>query len=285
MLGEEDVRRLHEAILDLHRPRTLPALRRVAPAIFKRVIPADYFIRLESGRDSLADLGGDAVLWDSPRRLSAALLRRAMECVAGHPFTEHVLRSGDLGPMRLSDYWSRERQLGSTIHREVYRHVGIGRLLSVGYVRGSRAGTVSLSRPPRARDFGERDREALRWLAPHLVLAITAAEALGSGWSGDSPALARLGLTARERLVAVWLARGRTNHEIAELLGSRPRTIEKHVEKILGKLGVENRTAVAGVILAAAGPASAPADGSVRPPSTREALGRVLRPARGPARR
>jgi len=285
MLGEEDVLRLHEAILDLHRPRDLRALRRVAPALFKRVIPADYFACLESARDSLGDLDGDAELWDSPRRCSATLLRRAMDGVAGHPFTEHVLRTGDLGPLRLSDYWSRERQLASAIHREVYRHVGIGRLMSVAYVRGTRAGTLSLSRPLRAKDFSERDREALRWLAPHLVLAVSAAEALGSRQSGNSPALVRLGLTARERVVAVWLARGHTNHEIAELLGSRPRTVEKHVEKILDKLGVENRTAAAGIILDAAGPASAPVGGSVSPPSAREALGRVLRPARRPARR
>ena len=48
--------------------------------------------------------------------------------------------------------------------------------------------------------------------------------------------------------MAAWLARGRTNGEIARILAMQPRTVEKHVERILIKLGVENRTAAAMVV-------------------------------------
>ena len=50
--------------------------------------------------------------------------------------------------------------------------------------------------------------------------------------------------------VAGWLAAGKTNPEIDIILASNVRTVEKHVEAVLKKLGVENRTAAAVLILA-----------------------------------
>jgi DNA-binding CsgD family transcriptional regulator len=58
-------------------------------------------------------------------------------------------------------------------------------------------------------------------------------------------ALPGWGLSRREVEVADWLLEGKTNSEIAIILGMSARTAEKHVEHILGKLGVENRTAAA----------------------------------------
>jgi len=57
--------------------------------------------------------------------------------------------------------------------------------------------------------------------------------------------LARNGFTPREVEVLSWVTRGKTDPEIALILGASPRTIEKHVQRILAKLGVENRTAAA----------------------------------------
>lgn len=55
----------------------------------------------------------------------------------------------------------------------------------------------------------------------------------------------KLGLTAREGEVLMWLARGKSNRDIAEILGLSPRTVNKHLETIYDKMGVENRTAAA----------------------------------------
>lgn len=55
--------------------------------------------------------------------------------------------------------------------------------------------------------------------------------------------LERLGLTAREAEVLCWLARGKSNPEIARILGIAPRTVHKHLEHVYAQLGVENRTA------------------------------------------
>jgi len=52
-------------------------------------------------------------------------------------------------------------------------------------------------------------------------------------------------LTARESEVLVWLARGKSNAEIAMILNISPRTINTHLVQIFRKLGVENRTSAA----------------------------------------
>ncbi len=52
-------------------------------------------------------------------------------------------------------------------------------------------------------------------------------------------------LTRREREVLEWVAAGKKNRDIAQILGARPRTIEKHLEHVYEKLGVEGRTAAA----------------------------------------
>ena len=61
--------------------------------------------------------------------------------------------------------------------------------------------------------------------------------------------LASLGLTARETEVLSWIAQGKTNYEIGVILNISPRTICKHVQRILNKLNVENRTAAAAIAI------------------------------------
>ncbi len=50
-------------------------------------------------------------------------------------------------------------------------------------------------------------------------------------------------LTRREHEVVRWISEGKSNRDVADLLRISPRTVEKHMENILRKLGVENRTA------------------------------------------
>jgi len=47
--------------------------------------------------------------------------------------------------------------------------------------------------------------------------------------------------------VLSWLSKGKTNRDIAQILGLSPRTVDKHLEQIYAKLGVENRTAAAAI--------------------------------------
>lgn len=53
------------------------------------------------------------------------------------------------------------------------------------------------------------------------------------------------GLTDREAEVLLWLTRGKTNRDIAEILTLSPRTVNKHLEQVFHKMGVDNRTSAA----------------------------------------
>ena len=56
-------------------------------------------------------------------------------------------------------------------------------------------------------------------------------------------------LTMREAEVLYWVAKGKTNRDIGDILGSSPATVKKHLEHIYVKLGVETRTAAASMAM------------------------------------
>jgi DNA-binding NarL/FixJ family response regulator len=70
---------------------------------------------------------------------------------------------------------------------------------------------------------------------------------LVEGEIGDDRTLLKrkLTVTEREAEVLLWIARGKSNRDIAEILDLSPRTVNKHLEQIYAKLGVENRASAA----------------------------------------
>lgn len=106
----------------------------------------------------------------------------------------------------------------------------------------------------RARDEGEAHTPAgnnTRLVARHMgqggpgesMLLLTQTQA-------DNAALQRLrnvALTPRETEVLSWLAKGKTNRDIADILGMSHRTVNKHLEHVFEKLGVETRSAAAAI--------------------------------------
>ena len=61
-------------------------------------------------------------------------------------------------------------------------------------------------------------------------------------FSSTEPLL-KLGLTPRATETLLWLAQGKTNPDIATILGITESTVKKHVQEIFEKLGVETRGA------------------------------------------
>ena len=55
-------------------------------------------------------------------------------------------------------------------------------------------------------------------------------------------------LTPREAEVLLWVARGKTNRDIGDILGASPATVKKHLEHVYEKLGVETRNAAAALV-------------------------------------
>jgi DNA-binding CsgD family transcriptional regulator len=99
------------------------------------------------------------------------------------------------------------------------------------------------------RDFSDRDRACLESIRPHLGnLYRLSREIEGprAAWgvpSSQPQVPSDLPLTAREREVLHWLGGGKTDRDIAAILGISPRTVHKHLQRIYEKLGVETRTA------------------------------------------
>lgn len=56
-------------------------------------------------------------------------------------------------------------------------------------------------------------------------------------------------LTQREAEVLYWVIKGKTNRDIGDILGTSPRTVNKHLEHVFEKLGVETRTAAAALAM------------------------------------
>jgi len=56
-------------------------------------------------------------------------------------------------------------------------------------------------------------------------------------------------LTQREAEVLYWVVQGKTSPDIGEILGTSPRTVNKHLEHVFEKLGVETRTAAANMAM------------------------------------
>jgi CheY-like chemotaxis protein/DNA-binding CsgD family transcriptional regulator len=67
-------------------------------------------------------------------------------------------------------------------------------------------------------------------------------------WDIDSVKTS-MGLTFREAEILMWISRGKTNKEVGVILGSSPRTINKHLEHIFEKLGVVTRAAAVSIVL------------------------------------
>jgi DNA-binding CsgD family transcriptional regulator len=90
------------------------------------------------------------------------------------------------------------------------------------------------------RDFSERDKLVLETLQPHLVQLWRNAAARKQ----ESRSLAIL--TPREREILLWVARGKSNREIAGVLYLALGTIRKHLDNVYDKLGVSNRAGAVG---------------------------------------
>lgn len=93
--------------------------------------------------------------------------------------------------------------------------------------------------------------ELVARLQAHLRVAREMNAAMRSRGEDAAPAAVLLPnpLTQREMDVLQWVACGKTNRDVAEILGMSPRTVNKHLEHVFEKLGVETRTAAANLAM------------------------------------
>jgi len=101
---------------------------------------------------------------------------------------------------------------------------------------GSFFAFLSLPVPP-----GPRESYIVEMLMPYLHMALHRMLA-NEKLSGDQEAVLDSVLSKREIQVLQWVRDGKTNQEIGQILDISPLTVKNHVQKILRKLNVNNRT-------------------------------------------
>jgi len=111
---------------------------------------------------------------------------------------------------------------------------------------------LALEVPEIATPTAGHDRLVARHIGQSGVSEFMLLLHLSSGQTGNSMRQPDVPLTPRETEVLSWLSKGKTNRDIADILGMSHRTVNKHLEHIFVKLGVETRsaaTAIAGHLL------------------------------------
>jgi DNA-binding CsgD family transcriptional regulator len=141
---------------------------------------------------------------------------------------------------RWSDLLSRRQMQRLDAYAEVGKPLGSEYQLELWLLTpGGVAGGFSFDRYEC--DFSERDLRVLDTLRPHLVQLWRNAGLRTPAAAGlQTPDAAGL-LTPREREILAWVARGKTNREIATVLYLAPGTVGKHLDNVYAKLGVGSR--------------------------------------------
>ena len=156
---------------------------------------------------------------------------------AGHPLVRFHADNLRGGAHRISDSLDAGQFHESAIYNEYYRRIGIDHALALPLFV-DRGLLVSFVLNRKGSDFSDRDcalldlvREPLAALYRNLLSR------------KNDRGFAVLPVTPREREVLSWLAAGKTDKDIGAILGMSPRTVQKHLQHIYEKLGVETRTA------------------------------------------
>ena len=154
-----------------------------------------------------------------------------------HPLVRYHAGHPRGGAHRISDSLSTAEFRESALYNEYYRRIGIDHAIAVPLFV-DRGLLVSFVLNRKQRDFSERERALL-----DLVREPLAALYRNLLIRKKDKGFAALPVTPREREVLSWLAAGKTDRDIGEILGMSLRSVQKHLQHIYEKLGVETRTA------------------------------------------
>jgi DNA-binding CsgD family transcriptional regulator len=209
----------------------------------KRLVPSELttlsICHLASGRRT--------VHGDTAGSIGAA----ERECFDAH-FREHPLVQVHGEQLhrhvhRISDSMSLSTFRRTPLYADYYRRIGIDHVLALP-VHQSHGWLVSWVFNRRGRDFSDREAALLDQVRASLARLFEQ-----TGWSPGVaagqykprlPVLSAVApLTPREREVLQWVAAGKTDRDIATILGASVRTVHKHLQHVYAKLGVETRTA------------------------------------------
>jgi DNA-binding NarL/FixJ family response regulator len=146
----------------------------------------------------------------------------------------------------LETFFSPESRAHSAIENELFRPLGIRQQIAVLFPVTDVAAGLSISRD--GEPFTEAERRLLAQLGPHLaqahrnhLLLTPPAERPAAYRNLAWQRLRSSGFSRRECEVLQWLAEGKSDEEIALILGLSRKTVSNHVLDLLHKLGERKR--------------------------------------------
>ena len=158
---------------------------------------------------------------------------------AAHPLVRFHATQRGRGAHRISDSIPFARFREGALYSDYYRRIGIDHVVAVP-IRVDADVLVSFVLNRKRRDFSDRECQLLDRVGRVLARLHAALSAASSEPTAEPPLPA---LTPRENEVVGWLAAGKTDRDIGAILGCSHRTVQKHLQHIYEKLGVETRTA------------------------------------------
>lgn len=248
-LGSSSLRSLTEVLPVLYAETSMSELPRAFADVLVRLIPGESY---------------GIVIHDHGARKRRWHLRPAdsihESLVPGFFENFHEFRPADYRRLNrsgtalaLSDFVSAMEMNELAIYNDYYRPLRMEDDLSFNVQRGDVVICAAVLRSERG--FRRDERELMNALRPHfkqawanaqcfsqLSASCNAAPTPARTWTPE-PLEVRFGLTPREAEVLIWVAQGKTNPEVALILGIRPYTVRTHLERIFAKLGVESRHA------------------------------------------
>jgi len=250
-----DSRNLLRAVQTLNVSLDLSTLAQRTIAAVNHVVPADMVtyneVDLVRRVDRIFVAPNDERLAPGTRHY-ATFIRHIDE----HPVIAHNARMADPVPRRISDFLTDKQFRSLALHSEFFRVFDINyQMAMVVQHAGQQMIGVAVNRV--LSDFTERERTCLAVLRSHVVQAYghgLTIERLRteSRCARDARAAACAtagGLTQREGEVLHWVAGGKSNDDVARIIGVTSATVKKHLEHIYDKLGVANRTAASAMYI------------------------------------
>jgi DNA-binding CsgD family transcriptional regulator len=203
--------------------------------------------------------GRRRVVSDIPGALSPADIAAFDRHFDGHPLVHfHATQAGG-GAHRISDSLPDRAFRRTSLYADYYARIGIAHAIAVPlFVDGRTLVSFVLNRS--GRDFTDAEATELDLLRGPLAVQYRQATLIAGLRKGvarqrrdaardrNEPCRAlggALPLTPREREMVGWVAAGKSDRQIAAIAGVSVRTVQKHLEHVYVKLGVENRTAAA----------------------------------------
>jgi len=216
---------------------------------FARAGVAALAAHLGSDLTTLSDCdlanGRRRVLADSGHPLAPDAIAAFDRHFRAHPLIGFHAHHPQGGTHRISDSLPRSRFRRTPLYGEYYQLIGIRYAVAVPlYIDGTRIVSFVLNRS--RRDFDDDECAELDFLRGPLAALYRQVTEIARLRREATSALAEMNavrLTPREAEIMQWVAAGKTDGQIAAIVDASTRTVQKHLQHVYTKLGVESRTA------------------------------------------